>query len=53
MPPGTNPVIAVAPVAGTSLAGGRPHGKFQPRGHGLVDRTMTSLAFTHFPLGTE
>ena len=53
MPPGTNPVIAVAPVAGTSLAGGRPHGKFQPRGHGRVDRTMTSLAFTHFPSGTE
>jgi hypothetical protein len=53
MPPGTNPVIAASPVAGTSLAGRRPYGKFQPAGHGLVDRTVTSLAFIHFPLGTE
>ena len=53
MPLGTNPIIAVSTVAGTSLAGRRPHGKFQPAGHGRVDRTMTSLAFIHFPLGTE
>ena len=32
MPFGTNQVIAVLPVAGTSLAGRRPHGKFQPAG---------------------
>ena len=53
MPPGSNPVIAVSPVAGTSLAGRRPHGKIRPPGHGLGDRTMTFLAFIHFPLGTE
>jgi hypothetical protein len=53
MPFATFPVIAVLPVACTSLAGRRPHGKFQPTGRGRVDRTMTSLAFIHFPLGTE
>ncbi len=49
MPFGTHPVIAVLPVARTSHAGRRPHVGFAP----AVDRTMTSLAFIHFPLGTE
>ena len=53
MPLGTNPVIAAPPAMSTSLAGRRPHGKIRPPGHGLVDRTMTFLAFIHFPLGTE
>ena len=53
MPFGTIPVIAATPAVGTWLTGGRPHGKIRPPGHGLVDRTMTFLAFIHFPLGTE
>ena len=53
MPFGINPIMAVSAVAGTSLAGRRPHGKIRLPDHGLVDRTMTFLAFLHFALGTE